>query len=79
MITNPKWRRIVNIAKVNIELMKVKLQMEFSNGNQVIQKNSGQNQRQLAQTGEREQSQTRADNESQRGDNLDSGADDYNT
>lgn len=29
---NPKWKRVINVSKIRIELLKMKLQMEFDNG-----------------------------------------------
>lgn len=26
---NPKWKRVINVSKIRIELLKMKLQMEF--------------------------------------------------
>lgn len=52
MITNPKWMREINIAKVRIELLKTRLQMEFNNGNL-----QNQNRGQPTQSGDQIRSQ----------------------
>lgn len=70
MITNPRWKRQINIAKVRIDLMKMKLQMEFNDG-----KANSQTIRQPVRNSEGVRNQPAINNESERGNIIDSGAD----